>query len=1247
MQRDKGKEPLRQAETLREVSGAISSALELKEVAGRILDELGRVIEYRKASLQLIRGDARTLLAGRGFDEKAVDQWFLRPISQDRLASRIVASREPLILSEPSKDPDWTIFPGTADVRSWVGLPLVYDRETIGLLTLDHDHSGFYTQAIRDLLVSFANQAAIDIQKARLFDSAQRRIRDLEIVNEVVQVISTKLDTQDLLRTIVFQVADKLNCVHCTLFFPQEEKGELLLVPQVTHGVRSNEIMTRRFNLGEGLAGWVFQHGESLVLDNAMDDPRFSPAREKRDQPRSMLVTPVKVGDRTIGVISADQDAFGWFSESDRRLVDALAQQAGIAIQRAIGLALLQDIGNRIISVQQVDEILQQVVSGAIKLTNMTSGVIYLISEDGQSVIKSYHPPDFKHPAPRMDREEGLTRTVIRTGEVLCISDIRQDPRVNPILHDRFRSMIVVPLKLEQRVIGAFYLQDEHPHDFTETEVSLLLTLASQAAIAIENARLLEEATKRAEGMVFASELGSELSATRAIKEIPRLLVRETIRAFNAEAGALALINAETKEVEFQFALDYKGTEEFEVMKGYKIPLDKGIAGAVVQSGVPVISNNIQEDPHWHREVDSVTGFTTKSILAVPMAYGNQVTGVIEILNKRDGSPFLERERDCLTVMASSAAIAIENARLFEQLKWEREERVEAIREIGFGITAGVDIDEVLDGLLQKTLGLMREASVGEIWLLDEESGRLNIRTTQGDIAAEVSELDAGEGVQGWVAQTGEPYLVEDIEADPHFVRRLAGTRCELTVPLLKGAQVIGVLNVGHPQPNAFVMEDVRLLEAIASQVVIAIENARLFKELDERATQLERLQKVTTTISAEPSDLERVLDLIVESLSGIFYGAPCAIRLYDPTTDKFGQRVAAGGRDQLAYHPRPIGTARYVVKTKSPLYVEDTSLAPPDGQPIIREELIKVGVKAIAYLPLVSAEDVIGILYVNLTAPHRFSQNDKQILELFASQAAVAIENARLYSELKDAYEELRELDKRKSEFLSTVSHELRTPLTPIKSCVENMLGGIYGPINEKQRARLELALAGANDEARLVENLLDLVRIQEGRVSLDLEFGNVGDIVQNIIQVFEYDAKEKQIKLRAELPGKDDLVTQLDRGKTKQVLSNLVHNAVKFTPQGGTVTVSASSEGEWIKVRVSDTGFGIPEGELEKIFDRFYQVDSSLTRKVGGTGIGLSIAKEYIEMHGGKIWVESKLGKGSTFTFTLPKRGASEDND
>ncbi len=894
----------REAETLREVSAAISSALELEEVTGRILDELGKVVEYHHASIQLVHGDARELIAARGFGNEVVQTWLLRPISQDHLISRVVGVKEPLILSEPAQDPDWEIRPETSQAKSWIGLPLVYGNETIGLLTLDYDRPGYYSESIRELLVPLCDQVAIAIQNARLFADAQRRIRDLEIVGTVVEIISTKLAPQDLLTTTVSEIANQLQCAHCTLFFPRVEPDGLMLVPEVTHGVSSKQIMTRRFKAGEGLAGWVFQHGESLVLDNAMDDPRFSPAGEKQKRPRSMLIAPVKVGDKTIGVLSADQEGFGWFSESDRRLVDALARQAGIAIERALGLQLLQDIGNQIISSRSIDEILQRIVSGAIQLTNTDAGIIVLVSEDGRSVTRSFYPPGFDHPKPRLSKEDGITRNVIATGEVLYIPNIRHDPRVNPVLLDRFLSMIAVPLKLEGQVIGILYLYDRDPRNFNDTEISLLLTLASQAATAIQSARS------------------------------------------------------------------------------------------------------------------------------------------------------------------------------YEQIRIQKEAQIETIGKIAASISAPREPDLVLEGILYSMVSLMGEANLVEIRLQNKETNELVTVASWGDVIQEdYLRIPMGQGVQGWVAQNKQPFWVPDVLEDERYLPFLEGTRSIIAVPMLKGDELIGVLSIEHPKAHAFTESDVKLAQAIA---------------------------------------------------------------------------------------------------------------------------------------------------------------------EL----AAIAIENTRLYRELSDVIEELKELDLRKSEFLSTVSHELRTPLTPIKSCLENVLSEMYGPITEKQRLRLELALANVNDEARLVENLLDLVRIQEGKATLDLEYGNVAETVASVIQVLEYDAHRKHVELQTDLPAEDTVRTQLDRGKVKQVLTNLISNAIKFTPEKGAVAVSMSSDDKWITVKVADTGIGIPASEQEKIFDRFYQVDSSLTRRVGGTGIGLNIVKEYIEMHGGEVWVQSELGKGSTFTFTLPKRGAGEDN-
>lgn len=278
-----------------------------------------------------------------------------------------------------------------------------------------------------------------------------------------------------------------------------------------------------------------------------------------------------------------------------------------------------------------------------------------------------------------------------------------------------------------------------------------------------------------------------------------------------------------------------------------------------------------------------------------------------------------------------------------------------------------------------------------------------------------------------------------------------------------------------------------------------------------------------------------------------------------------------------------------------------------------------------------------------------KFFQKALKIYEtrLGAEQVSITFDYVRINSELErraleleKANEELKELDRKKSEFLSTVSHELRTPLTPIKGCLEGMLKERYGNINEKQRNRLEVALASVNDEVRLIENLLDLVRIQENRVTLELEAGSVKEIIYNVYQLFEYDAKNKDLTLILEISDKDLLNTQLDKGKTKQIIINLVYNAIKFTPTGGRITISASKEDRFIKITVSDTGCGINEDQLEKIFERFYQIDSSSTRKVGGTGIGLSIVKEFVELHGGEISVESKPGEGSIFTFTLPLR-------
>jgi len=842
------------AQTIRQLSEVTQSLAILQESPEVLEETLERVAT---TAMEILEADTVDLYQYRAdvddfvlppimVGERKFPRLVPRQILSDDVVAKIVHTGQKLFASDAQEHPvlvgDWELpredLPGQRFVLrerivSSAAVPMKVGEEVLGVMFASYRQRRDFDADVelRDRIEIVANQAGIAIQNARLFGNAQRRIRDLGIVNEVVQTISTKLDTQGLLETIVSQVADRLNCTHCTIFFPKKEGGELLLVPRVTHGVRSAEIMTRRFKPSEGLAGWVFQKGESLVLADARKDSRFSPAREGRDQPRSMLIAPVKVGDQTIGVLSADQDEYGWFSEGDRRLVDSLAQQAGIAIQRATALDLMQDIANRIISSKKVGEILQQVVSGAIKLTNTTSGVIYLLNDDKTSIVRSYiHPPGFDHPSPRLDKGEGLTHDVVDTGEVLVIHDIRRDIRVSPVLYDRgVRSMIAVPLHLDREVVGVLYLNDEDVHYFTDTEITLLSTLANQAVAAIQGVE------RRVEDISAIADINRAI-IQESLGKVTQLIVERAVMLTQADYSVLRLVDSSGKylTVEASFGRETR-----------KDPLlidERSFTGWVALRKAAELCSNVSQAEHylgWHEDI--------KSCMAAPLMYQEELVGT------------------------------------------------------------------------------------------------LYVESTTGDAFSEHYQLE--------------------------------------------------------------------LLEALANQSALAIENARLFQELEARAEQLQGLQEVAATISTVPSEPDRVLRLIVDNLANVFPKASCAIRHYDPEQDEFGGWVAAGPLEKWGESPRSEGTSRYVVGEMAPLFYEDTSIEPPEGQPAVRDRFVKQGVKAAAHLPLISRRGVIGVLYLDLMVPHRFSGQERSILEVFATQAAIAMENARLYARLERQVRELKVL--------------------------------------------------------------------------------------------------------------------------------------------------------------------------------------------------------------------------------------------
>jgi signal transduction histidine kinase len=501
-----------------------------------------------------------------------------------------------------------------------------------------------------------------------------------------------------------------------------------------------------------------------------------------------------------------------------------------------------------------------------------------------------------------------------------------------------------------------------------------------------------------------------------------------------------------------------------------------------------------------------------------------------------------------------------------------------------------------------------------------------------------------GEGVVGWVAQARQSALVNDVRQDARYLLTVEQTRSELAVPLLAADRLVGVMNVESSRLNAFSPDDERLLQTLAGQLAVLIENARLHEETQQRLAEVSTLyafaERLTTSI-----DLPTLLELIVVTLKEVLHCRGVSLSLLNPDTQTLEIRAAAGLQPkwrQAAKLKVGEGISGKVAATATPMYVPDASSLPDFifFDPAVRSLLV---------VPLTVKDRVIGTLAIDHTIPDAFKQDDKRTLIIAAAQAAAAIENAQLYTDLEEraaklelAYQELQEVDKLKDELVQNVSHELRTPLTFIKGYVELLLEEDMGPLNESQRESLTIVADKTNALTRLVSDIIYLQQVEWE--SLQFTMQDMREMARLALQSCEVAAVTAGITLHLQAePGLPPI--PVDRDRINQVFDNLLGNAIKFSPRGGAITVEVQDAGGMILMGVLDTGVGIPADKLDRVFDRFYQVDGSATRRFGGAGLGLAIARRIVEAHGGHIWVESEMDQGSAFKLMLPKTQAPRE--
>ena len=934
-------------------------------------------------------------------------------------------------------------------------------------------------------------------------------------------------------------------------------------------------------------------------------------------------------------------------------------------------LTAINALALRVNATKDLPTIFQYALDTLIELLHLDQGVVGIVNFADRTLrLVADRLPRQPRPNAPIPLDETFTlRAIEQYTCPVVIEDVASDPRLLPLERAIFgangaRALLLVPILVEGAWYGVMVLHaTSAPRTFTIDEIALSETVSNQLAVAVRNAQLYEQTQQRMTELATLAAVGATVAASLDFDEVVNRVLAAVAALIPHDRAFLMLDETpDALRVVAARMVSVPGGPQL----GELVPKKESLNGWVFEHCQPLCVADLR-DPRTtiRRFIPPLRDPHLRAVLCVPLIAREQAIGTI-YLARYVPDAYTDEDLERLRAVATQAASAIANARLYTQSVQQvgqlqrLNDELEALRKVGLATTGTLDLPAVLRRVLAEIARVVPYQQ-GMICLDVPERGMLRIEAATGSVIEPLlgAEMRIDQSMNGFVYTRGETVCVDDFwESDEWLIRshRINVEPDELhsvlCAPLRIGGQSIGTMYLAHGTPAIYHAEDIERIERYSSQVAVAVANARLFAQVQRQVdelrslnSELETMHEIGMAVSAS-LDPAVVLPRVLSEIRQIIPAESGYVTLLESDgetlrivgdfgfdTPRTGERMPVGKsiNGQIITSCR---TFRIGDVWADPAWQVTWHNAPAQIAPRMRNLL---------GTPLIAAGAVIGTLYLVHSETDIFTERDESRLEQYAAQTAIAVANARLYEQIQAQVAALHRLNgdleaasQHKSDFLATMSHELRTPLNAIIGFSELLADDIVIAEDERRECLMDIH-SSARHLLSLINDVLDVAKIESGRMEIHPVAFVVTDELREAERVMApLILNNRQTLSVAVAPTTPHVYA--DRARFRQIVLNVLSNANKFTPEGGSITVEAMSTGDQICIRITDTGIGIHPEDAPKVFEAFRQIDGSLSRRYNGTGLGLALTRQLVELQGGTIGFESEPGVGTTFTIELP---------